>query len=228
MNAAWKACNLALAAAMVGIAAAGWIAASAKAAAHPPRQRISRSLTPEQIADWVTNAPPQAKVSAPVVNMRPWTNGASYAVSDPVTHDGAIYLCILSHTALPGWTPAAVPALWRQIRAKGETMEDTPVWRQPLGAHDAYPLGAKVQHNGKTWESIIAANVWQPGVYGWIEVTQGEGETMEDTPAWKQPLGAHDAYPLGAKVQHNGKTWESIIAANVWQPGVYGWTEVTQ
>ena len=29
-----------------------------------------------------------------------------------------------------------------------------------------------------------------------------------------------------AKVSHNGKHWTSDVAANVWEPGVYGWTEV--
>lgn len=34
--------------------------------------------------------------------------------------------------------------------------------------HDAYPLGAKVTHKGKTWTSTTAANIWEPGVYGWV------------------------------------------------------------
>ena len=36
----------------------------------------------------------------------------------------------------------------------------------PTGAHDAYPLGWKVTHDGKTWVSLTAANVWEPGVSG--------------------------------------------------------------
>lgn len=46
--------------------------------------------------------------------------------------------------------------------------EDGQPWVQPTGAHDAYPLGTKVTHNGKTWTSATAANVWEPGVYGWV------------------------------------------------------------
>lgn len=42
---------------------------------------------------------------------------------------------------------------------------------------------------------------------------------------WVQPLGATDAYNTGDKVTHNGKTWESTCDNNVWEPGVYGWTE---
>lgn len=43
---------------------------------------------------------------------------------------------------------------------------------------------------------------------------------------WVQPTGAHDAYALGARVTWNGKTWESTVGANVWEPGVSGWREV--
>lgn len=42
---------------------------------------------------------------------------------------------------------------------------------------------------------------------------------------WVQPLGGTDAYAKGAIVTHNGKTWVSDIDANVWEPGVYGWSE---
>ncbi|TXH10505.1 MAG: hypothetical protein E6R04_05280 [Spirochaetes bacterium] len=47
-----------------------------------------------------------------------------------------------------------------------------------------------------------------------------------DGQAWTQPTGAHDAYPLGARVTHNGKTWTSTAAANVWPPGTGAlWTD---
>lgn len=47
-----------------------------------------------------------------------------------------------------------------------------------------------------------------------------------EIPEWKQPTGAQDAYSKGDKVRHNGSVWESTIDANVWEPGVYGWTVV--
>lgn len=43
---------------------------------------------------------------------------------------------------------------------------------------------------------------------------------------WVQPTGSEDAYNTGDKVTHNGKTWESNCDDNVWEPGVYGWSEV--
>jgi hypothetical protein len=91
-------------------------------------------------------------------------------------------------------------------------------WRQPTGAHDAYPLGFSVIHNEKTWESLTPSNVWEPGVSGWREIVSGF------YPAWTQPTGAHDSYALGTQVSHNGQNWTSDVSANVWEPGVYGWT----
>lgn len=44
---------------------------------------------------------------------------------------------------------------------------------QDIGAHDAYALGAKVSHKEKHWTSTVANNVWEPGVYGWEEATDG-------------------------------------------------------
>lgn len=49
----------------------------------------------------------------------------------------------------------------------------------------------------------------------------------DEWPEWVQPKGAHDAYSKGSKVQHTGKKWISNVDANVWEPGVTGWTEYT-
>lgn len=50
-------------------------------------------------------------------------------------------------------------------------------------------------------------------------------DPAEAWPAWSQPTGAHDAYGAGDRVSHNGKHWTSDADGNVWEPGVYGWTE---
>ena len=86
------------------------------------------------------------------------------------------------------------------------------VWVQPLGAHDAYSLGAIVKW-GNRWVSLIPGNPHEPGISSWREVVP-EGAI----PAWVQPTGAHDAYPMGARVTHNGRIWESLNSANVWEP----------
>ena len=93
-------------------------------------------------------------------------------------------------------------------------------WVQPIGVHESYPLGWEVTHGGKDWTSIVANNVWTPGVTGWRE------NVADGYPAWVQPLGAHDAYATGAKVTHNGSLWTSDVDNNTWEPGVYGWTDI--
>jgi hypothetical protein len=94
-------------------------------------------------------------------------------------------------------------------------------WVQPIDVHTSYALDSTVKHGGKTWVSLTPFNVWEPGVSGWREVVS------TGYPAWVQPTGGHDAYPRGAKVSHKGQNWENTGSdANVWEPGVYGWTEV--
>ena len=46
-------------------------------------------------------------------------------------------------------------------------------------------------------------------------------------PEWEQPESTHP-YAKGDQVAHNGKTWVPDIDGNVWEPGVYGWTEVAE
>lgn len=96
-----------------------------------------------------------------------WDSTATYQTGDRVQYGDLLYKCLQSHTAQADWTPAAAVSLWVRI---DDPAEEWPEWRQPQGAHDAYALGAKVSHNGKHWTSDVAANVWEPGVYGWTEV----------------------------------------------------------
>ena len=57
----------------------------------------------------------------------------------------------------------------------------------------------------------------------WVRVDN----PAEEWPEWRQPQGAHDAYAAGKKVSHNGKHWINTYGdGNIWEPGVYGWTEV--
>lgn len=97
-----------------------------------------------------------------------WAIGVGYKVGDRVRYDGKLYRCVQAHEAIEGYEPPSVPALWVRTAPEGEI----PEWVQPTGAQDAYNKGDKVTHNGKTWESNCDANVWEPGVYGWDEVTQ--------------------------------------------------------
>lgn len=82
--------------------------------------------------------------------------------------------------------------------------------------------GEVVWHNGRLWRNVTQGvpNVWEPGVSGWHDSPE------VGLPQWVQPTGAHDAYPLGAEVTHNGQDWRSDHAANVWEPGVFGWSPI--
>ncbi|MCD1285245.1 hypothetical protein, partial [Brevibacterium sp. CCUG 69071] len=97
-------------------------------------------------------------------------------------------------------------------------------WRQPTSAVDAYPLDWTVTHGGKTWISLVAGNVWEPGVSAWREVVDDSGAPAE----WVEPTGAHDAYNTGDQVTFEGTVYESVIDANTWSPSAYpaGWKAV--
>ena len=89
-----------------------------------------------------------------------------------VQYQGKLYLVNQNHTPQGDWLPNATPALYSEVTPPGSIAP----WVQPLGAHDAYnkpgsglPKSDPVTHKGKTWTSSINANVWAPGVYGWIE-----------------------------------------------------------
>ena len=44
-------------------------------------------------------------------------------------------------------------------------------------------------------------------------------------PEWEQP-DSTNPYMAGDKVSHNNKIWVSVIENNIWEPGIYGWTEI--
>lgn len=129
--------------------------------------RVARTLSGPRIAAAVTNAPANAKIAVPERNVRPWAAHADWRLADIATHSNAVYICIQAHRSQADWRPPIVPALWRLVRAAGLAPGEIPLWVQPLGAHDAYALGARVRRGGHVWVSIIANNVWAPGVYGW-------------------------------------------------------------
>ena len=95
-------------------------------------------------------------------------------------------------------------------------------------AGQAYTAGHKVQHGGKLWRCLQAHTSqtgWEPESAPslWAKVLIPD-ETV--APEWEQP-DSTNPYMAGDKVSHNGKTWVSDIDNNVWEPGVYGWTEAS-
>ena len=99
----------------------------------------------------------------------PWACPVNYTTGQIRQHGGRLYKCLPGHTSQEGWQPDAAPSLWVQI---ADPAEEWPAWSQPIGAQDAYPLGAKVSHGEKHWLSTADNNVWEPGVYGWEEAQE--------------------------------------------------------
>lgn len=89
-----------------------------------------------------------------------------------------------------------------------------------------YTAGDRVCYEGLLYKCLqdhTSQMDWTPdkAVSLWVRVD----DPSIEWPEWRQPTGAQDAYAKGAKVSHNEKHWTSDVDSNVWEPGVYGWTE---
>lgn len=90
----------------------------------------------------------------------------------------------------------------------------------------AYPVEMKVRFGGVLYRCLTAHTSqedWMPDVSPslWAKVLVEDGEILP----WEQPESTNP-YSKGDKVTHEGKVWVSEIDGNIWEPGVYGWTEV--
>ena len=96
-----------------------------------------------------------------------WETDKQYMTGQRVTHNGVVYKILTDHISQSTWNPADAPSLFAKVLIPDENI--IPEWEQP-DSTNPYMMGDKVTHNGKTWESEIDNNVWEPGVYGWKEV----------------------------------------------------------
>lgn len=102
-----------------------------------------------------------------------------------------------------------------------EVPELFPSWKTDTD----YIIGDRRQYNGILWKCIQAHHSqddWTPDV----AVSLWARTSADEFPEWIQPTGASDAYMTGDKVSHNEKHWQSDVDNNVWEPGIYGWSEV--
>jgi len=58
---------------------------------------------------------PPTQTTPPPSQGGTWSAGSSYAVGARVTYGGRTYQCLQAHTAIAGWEPPNVPALWRAL-----------------------------------------------------------------------------------------------------------------
>ena len=132
------------------------------------KQRIFEALDAVKIARNVLTD--EQALECPAIYPEWSANSPGYTVGYRVLYVGKLYKCLQNHTPQADWTPAAAPSLWAEI-LPGQGGTDIGEWVQP-DSTNPYMRGDKVTHNGKTWESTVENNVWETGVYGWIEVTE--------------------------------------------------------
>ena len=92
-----------------------------------------------------------------------------------------------------------------------------------------YTAGQRVQDDGILY-TVLQAHTSQPDWKPADAPSLFAKVLIPDptvVPEWEQPESTNP-YSKGDKVAHNGKTWVSDIDGNVWEPGVYGWTEVAE
>lgn len=101
-----------------------------------------------------------------------------------------------------------------------------PTWN---GNSVSYVTGFRVRYNGTLYK-VLQDHTSQPD---WTPVTAPSmfAKVLIEDPnaisAWEQPESTNP-YMKGDTVTHNGKTWVSDVDNNVWEPGVYGWSEKTE
>ena len=98
-----------------------------------------------------------------------WDDSAKYETGDRVRFQNVLYKCLQDHIAQPTWSPIVTPSLWAKVLIPDP--EVIPEWEQP-DSTNAYQIGDKVTFEGKTYECVIANNIWSPARYpaGWKEI----------------------------------------------------------
>ena len=83
----------------------------------------------------------------------------------------ALYKVLQNHTSQADWAPDTASSLYAKVLTD-PTGKVLP-WEQP-NSTNPYKKGDRVTHKGKTWESLVDSNVWEPGAVGseslWKEV----------------------------------------------------------
>jgi hypothetical protein len=118
---------------------------------------------------------------------------------------------------------SAVKSLLRQQVSEDEIIPSLyPYYRIGI----AYPIDFEFQYQNELYRVIQAHTTqsdWKPDELPALYLKIVPPGVI---PTWVQPQGAHDAYQIGDRVTHNGFLWESTHANNVWEPGVFGWSQI--
>jgi predicted carbohydrate-binding protein with CBM5 and CBM33 domain len=72
------------------------------------------TTTPTTPPTTTPTTPPTTRPTTPPASGT-WTVGTAYKPGDIVTYGGVTYRCLQAHTAIAGWEPPNVPALWARV-----------------------------------------------------------------------------------------------------------------
>lgn len=102
-----------------------------------------------------------------------YAEGATITAGSRVNYNGSLYNVLQEHQKQSGWTPETANYIFSKVLIPDASI--VPEWEQP-DYTNGYSIGDKVTHNGKTWESLVNDNAWEPGVAGtescWKEVAE--------------------------------------------------------
>ncbi len=82
---------------------------------------------------------------------------------DRYQYNGVLYVVLQPHMVEESWAPPDSPSLWAKVLIPNPDV--IPPW-EPPSSTNPYVTGDKVTHGGKTWESMVDNNVWEPGAIG--------------------------------------------------------------
>ena len=116
----------------------------------------------------------------------------------------------------------------RNLMTDDQALECADLYPEWNGEGKAYTAGDRVVYGDKLYkclQSHTSQLIWTPTAAPslWAEILPGQDGT--DIGEWVQP-DSTNPYMKGDRVTHNGHIWESTIDNNVWEPSVYGWTQV--
>lgn len=102
---------------------------------------------------------------------------------------------------------------------------DWPAYRQPTGAHDAYPAGRVIRWNdGRLCRAVRSGVAHSPAEYpaDWTDVTDElTGVDPPETPT-AEPWSASASYAVGDLVSRGGVVYRCLIAHGAEYAGTWG------
>ena len=131
-------------------------------------------------------------------SVQPWAIGVSYQKGDLVTYNGQTYQCIQPNTALNGWQPPNVPALWTAVSSS---------------------TGGGSTGGGSTGGGSTGGGSTGGGSTG--GGSTGGGSTGGGSTSTATPWAIGTSYQKGDLVTYNGQTYQCIqpnTALDGWQP----------